>query len=195
MYTSKKITMPKNSTKSAAPASAPVKSEKKAEKKVAVPVETPAVAPVKAKKEKKAAPAVAPVAAPAPVAKEASTDAELLTAAPSVESVLALFDEYEARCDAQVAAATLAASANNTYNITKSHSVSLLQAAEMIVKIVGAGSIECRDRDADFPSRGALNIDKARRVLGFDPRVDVQEGFENYYHWLNNSVYWSPQAV
>jgi chromatin remodeling complex protein RSC6 len=102
--------MPKNSTKSAAPASAPVKSEKKAEKKVAAPVETPAApAPVKAKKEKKAAPApVAPAPVVAPVVKESSTDAELLTAAPSVESVLALFDEYEARCDAQAAAATLA---------------------------------------------------------------------------------------
>jgi nucleoside-diphosphate-sugar epimerase len=94
-----------------------------------------------------------------------------------------------------VAAALEVGAANDTYNITKSHSVSLLQAAQMVVDIVGSGSIEVKDKDADFPSRGALNIDKARQVLGFDPRVDVQEGFENYYHWLNNSLYWSPQAV
>ena len=93
--------------------------------------------------------------------------------------------------DGVVAAATLAASANNTYNITKSHSVSLLQAAEMIVKIVDSGTIECRDRDADFPSRGALNIDRARTILGFDPKVDVEQGFQNYYEWLSNSSYWS----
>jgi nucleoside-diphosphate-sugar epimerase len=79
---------------------------------------------------------------------------------------------------------------DNTYNITKSHSVSLLEAAEMIVKIVGSGTIEVRDKDADFPSRGALNIDRARTILGFDPKVDVQEGFENYYTWLKDSVYW-----
>ena len=71
----------------------------------------------------------------------------------------------------------------------------MLEAAEMIVKIVGQGTIECRDKDADFPSRGALNIDRARTILGYDPRVDVQEGFQNYYHWLDNSLYWSPKTV
>ena len=79
---------------------------------------------------------------------------------------------------------------NKTYNITKSHSVSLLQAAEMIVKIVGRGTIECRDKDADFPSRGALNIDAARKDFGYDPKVDVQEGFQNYFNWLSESSYW-----
>jgi nucleoside-diphosphate-sugar epimerase len=92
--------------------------------------------------------------------------------------------------DGVVAAATQIAGANNTYNITKSHSVSLLQAAEMIVKIVGSGTIECRDRDADFPSRGALNIDRARTILGFDPKVDVEQGFQQYYKWLSTSSYW-----
>jgi hypothetical protein len=29
-------------------------------------------------------------------------------------------------------------------------------------------------------------------VLGFDPKVDVQEGFENYYKWLSESAYWNP---
>ena len=105
------------------------------------------------------------------------------------------FTYVDDAADGVVAAATLAASANNTYNITKSHSVSLLQAAEMIVKIVGSGTIECRDRDADFPSRGALNIDRARTILGFDPQVDVEQGFREYYTWLSNSVYWSTKTV
>jgi nucleoside-diphosphate-sugar epimerase len=82
-----------------------------------------------------------------------------------------------------------------TFNITKSHSVSLLEAAEMIVKIVGRGTIKVQDRDADFPSRGALNIDRARTILSFDPKVDVEEGFQKYYEWLDNSVYWNPKTV
>jgi nucleoside-diphosphate-sugar epimerase len=97
---------------------------------------------------------------------------------------------------AGIVAATLSENtANKTYNITKSHSVSLSQAAEMIVDIVGTGDIEIRDKDADFPSRGALNIDAARRDFGYDPQVDVEEGFENYYTWLKNSVYWAPKAI
>ena len=100
------------------------------------------------------------------------------------------FTYVDDAADGVVAAATRIMARNNTYNITKSHSVSLLEAAEMIVKIVGQGSIECRDKDVDFPSRGALNINKARTVLGYDPRVDVEEGFQNYYKWLSESAYW-----
>jgi nucleoside-diphosphate-sugar epimerase len=79
---------------------------------------------------------------------------------------------------------------NRTYNITKSHSVTLLQAAEMIVSIVGQGSIQVGDRDLDFPSRGSLNIDAARQDFGYDPKVDVTEGFLSYYKWLTSSSHW-----
>jgi nucleoside-diphosphate-sugar epimerase len=105
------------------------------------------------------------------------------------------FTYVDDAADGIVSAATRIMSANKTYNITKSHSVSLLEAAEMIVKIVGKGTIECRDKDADFPSRGALCIDRARVILGFDPKVDVEEGFQNYYEWLASSVYWSQKTV
>ena len=80
--------------------------------------------------------------------------------------------------------------ANKTYNITKSHSVTLHEAAKLAVKIVGKGNIEVREKDADFPSRGALNIDAAKRDFAFDPKVDVEEGFEKYYEWISTSTYW-----
>lgn len=105
------------------------------------------------------------------------------------------FTYVDDAADGIVAAALEVGAANDTYNITKSHSVSLLQAAQMVVDIVGKGTIEVRDKDADFPSRGALNIDKARAKLGFDPKVDVEEGFHKYHEWLNNSVYWNPKTV
>lgn len=95
-----------------------------------------------------------------------------------------------------IVAAALSPTANNkTYNITKSHSWSLLDAANLAVRIVGRGAVEVRDKDADFPSRGALNIDAARKDFGYDPKVDIEEGFQRYYEWLNNSVYWSKKTV
>ena len=100
------------------------------------------------------------------------------------------FTYVDDAADGIVAAATRIMCRNMTFNITKSHSVSLLQAAEMIVKIVGQGTIEVRDKDADFPSRGALNIDRARTILSFDPKTDVEEGFQKYYEWLSQSLYW-----
>jgi UDP-glucose 4-epimerase len=79
---------------------------------------------------------------------------------------------------------------NKTYNITKSHSKTLLSAAELAVKLVGQGTIEVREKDADFPSRGALDITAARRDFDFNPKVDIDEGFDIYYHWIKNSEYW-----
>jgi UDP-glucose 4-epimerase len=79
---------------------------------------------------------------------------------------------------------------NKIYNITKSHSKTLLSAAELAVKLVGKGSIEVRDKDADFPSRGALDITAARQDFNFNPKVDIEEGFEIYYDWIKNSEYW-----
>ena len=100
------------------------------------------------------------------------------------------FTYVDDAADGIVAASTRIMARNNTYNITKSHSVSLLEAAEKIVAMVGKGNVDVRDKDADFPSRGALNIDRAKTILGFDPKVDVEEGFQNYYKWLSESSYW-----
>jgi nucleoside-diphosphate-sugar epimerase len=69
-----------------------------------------------------------------------------------------------------------------------------LDAANLAVKISGRGTIEVHDRDTDFPSRGALNIDAARQDFGYFPQVDVEEGFQAYYEWLNNSEYWKSQC-
>lgn len=79
---------------------------------------------------------------------------------------------------------------NKTYNITKSHSKTLYEAANLAVKLAGRGTIEVRDKDQDFPSRGALDITAARRDFSFDPRVDIEEGFDRYYQWLSTSEYW-----
>ena len=105
------------------------------------------------------------------------------------------FTYVDDAADGMVAAVLSDNTINKTYNITKSHSRTLLEAAELAVKIVGKGSIEVRGKDADFPSRGALNIDAARRDFNFDPKVDVEEGFERYYEWLSNSPFWSAKTV
>ena len=97
---------------------------------------------------------------------------------------------------AGIVAATLSNNAiNNTYNITKSHSTSLLQAAKLAIKIAGSGKVHVGFKDADFPSRGALNIDAARKDFNFNPKVDVEEGFQKYANWFSDSVYWSTKTV
>ena len=87
------------------------------------------------------------------------------------------------------------ATINRTYNITKSHSTTLKAAAQMAVDLVGQGVISVRQKDEDFPSRGALDITKARNDFGFDPKVDVEEGFKIYYDWLKNDPYWKQSLI
>ena len=101
------------------------------------------------------------------------------------------FTYVEDAADGITAAALSDNTSNKTYNITKSHSWSLLDAANLAVKIAGSGSVEVRDKDPDFPSRGALNIDKARQDFNYDPKVDVEEGFHKYYEWLSQSSYYN----
>ena len=101
------------------------------------------------------------------------------------------FTYVDDAADGIVAAALSDNTENKTYNITKSHSYSLLDAANLAVNIAGSGTVNVRDKDPDFPSRGALNIDAARNDFGFDPKVDVEEGFRKYYEWLSNSTYFN----
>jgi nucleoside-diphosphate-sugar epimerase len=93
--------------------------------------------------------------------------------------------------DGIVAAALSDNTENKTYNITKSHSITLLKAAQMALELVGGGHLEVYPKDSDYPSRGSLNIDAARQDFGYSPKIDVAEGFQLYYEWLKNSEYYA----
>ena len=95
---------------------------------------------------------------------------------------------------AGIIAATLSKH-TGTYNITKGHSCTLEEAANLSVKLAGNGTVAVKEKDSSFPSRGALNIDAAKADFGYDPKVNIEEGFQKYHEWLTNSVYWSPKAV
>ena len=84
---------------------------------------------------------------------------------------------------------------NMTYNITRGSSRTLLEAAELAVKIAGSGTIQVNDRDDNFPSRGQLNIVRSQNDFSFTPTVNIEEGFQQYYDWLTNSIYWTKKAV
>jgi nucleoside-diphosphate-sugar epimerase len=84
---------------------------------------------------------------------------------------------------------------NTTYNITRGRSRTLLEAAELAVQIAGQGTIEVEVADENFPSRGQLNTQRAHLDFGYRPEVDIEQGFQEYYEWLNNSFYGIKKAV
>jgi UDP-glucose 4-epimerase len=91
-----------------------------------------------------------------------------------------------------VLAATLSAANGNIFNITRSDQrlYTLKDAAEMAIACAGTGTVEIRGKDADFPSRGRLSIDRAANLLGYTPSVSVPEGFQLYHKWLTESTFW-----
>jgi len=78
---------------------------------------------------------------------------------------------------------------NMTYNITRGSSRTLLEAAELAVRIVGTGTIRVNPADNNFPSRGQLNTTRAYQDFGYMPATDIEQGFEEYYAWLKDSIY------
>lgn len=82
-----------------------------------------------------------------------------------------------------------------TYNITRGESRTLLEAANLITKIVGKGKVEITHKSEDYPSRGTLSINNARKDFGYDPKINIEEGFTTYYEWLSNSTFWSSKTI
>jgi UDP-glucose 4-epimerase len=79
---------------------------------------------------------------------------------------------------------------NTTYNITRGHARSLLEAAELSVAISGQGQVQINMPDITFPTRGQLNIQRAQLDFKFTPQIDIEQGFRLYYDWLiDNPIY------
>ena len=92
-----------------------------------------------------------------------------------------------------IARAAVSDSANNKiYNITRSSEAeyTLLDAAKLAINIAGKGSIDVQDKDAAFPSRGRLSITSAVMDFGYNPKVNVEDGFARYYEWFNTTPFW-----
>jgi nucleoside-diphosphate-sugar epimerase len=92
-------------------------------------------------------------------------------------------------------AAVSDATYNTTYNVTRGRSRSLLEAAKLAVSIAGQGTIDVLEPDENFPSRGQLNIKRAHLDFEYTPEIDIEQGFQEYYEWLKNSLYWAEKTI
>ena len=39
-----------------------------------------------------------------------------------------------------------------------------------------------------YPSRGTLDISRAKDLLGYTPKHTLEQGLKNYYEWLQNKI-------
>ena len=74
---------------------------------------------------------------------------------------------------------------NNSFNITAGNATSLRTLAETIIRITGSKSeIEDIGDHTLYPSRGTLDISRAKELLGYEPKFTLEEGLKSYYDWI-----------
>ena len=78
-------------------------------------------------------------------------------------------------------AATTPGADNESFNIGSGVSSKLTDIAEYLRTLNPNVQIEVEDADPLYPKRGALNIDKARRILGYEPKYAIEEGLKIFY--------------
>ncbi|MEP4378228.1 MAG: NAD(P)-dependent oxidoreductase [Alphaproteobacteria bacterium] len=77
-------------------------------------------------------------------------------------------------------------SRNETFNLTYGGARSIAQMAEIIEAHFPDVRVKYEDRDVLMPERGTLSVDKARRLIGYDPQFPLDKGFVEYIEWYKN---------
>lgn len=74
-------------------------------------------------------------------------------------------------------------------NIGNPHEMTVRQFAELIIKLTGSSSsIEYHPLPVDDPKIRQPNIEKAERILGWNPRVKLEEGLKNTIEWFKKYI-------
>jgi len=82
--------------------------------------------------------------------------------------------------------------ANQTFNITRGNARTVLEFAQEVKKYYPEAQLVEKPPDTSRPDRGTLSIEKARRLLGYDPKIDIEQGIKEYISLLKSR---GPKAV
>ncbi|MBN2094133.1 MAG: NAD-dependent epimerase/dehydratase family protein [Candidatus Zambryskibacteria bacterium] len=78
--------------------------------------------------------------------------------------------------------------ANQTFNITAGEGKSAKEFAEILDKILPIKvKTEIKPTDLNRPIRGSLDISKARKLLGYEPKYQLEEGLKEYVNYIKTT--------
>ena len=72
---------------------------------------------------------------------------------------------------------------NEIFNLTFGGARSLNQMAEIVKTQFPGIEVRYQPRDLLMPERGTLSVEKAKRLLGYQPQFPLQKGFVQYIEW------------
>ena len=81
---------------------------------------------------------------------------------------------------------------NQIFNITFGGARQLNQLAQLVMDHFPGIKLRHNPRDSLMPERGTLSIDKARKLLGYEPQHPVEEGFVRYIEWYKDFAMRNP---
>ena len=73
------------------------------------------------------------------------------------------------------------------FNIARGNSESLSSAIKIISQNIDGVNIEYREVPSYMPNRGTLDISKAKKMIGFNPKFDLAKGLPIYIEHLKNN--------
>ena len=85
------------------------------------------------------------------------------------------------------------AAENQIFNLTYGGARSLNQMIDIMRREFPAVDIKYNPRDALMPERGTLSIEKARRLLGYEPQFPLEKGFVDYIAWYKDLAKCNPK--
>ena len=76
---------------------------------------------------------------------------------------------------------------NQTYIIEGKKQITISEVAEIVKKLIGNVKIEYKkERPQDFISK-SVSMEKTKKELGWEPKIDFEEGIKKYIEWYKNS--------
>jgi nucleoside-diphosphate-sugar epimerase len=72
------------------------------------------------------------------------------------------------------------------FNLTYGDSRSITQMIEILKSHFPNINVKTEARDRLTPDRGTLSVEKARKLLGYDPKFPLEVGFPRYIDWYRN---------
>ena len=73
---------------------------------------------------------------------------------------------------------------NNTFNITNGKGRSLFEFVNILKKYFPNLNFILKNRDKFRPKRGTLSIKKAKKLIGYNPKITLEKGIKNYLNFL-----------
>jgi len=78
---------------------------------------------------------------------------------------------------------------NQTFNLTRGNARSVREFAEIIKKHIPSTQLTVGEADKFRPNRGTLDISKARKLIGYEPKVDIEQGIAEYVEFLRQNMH------